>query len=123
LKRVLVVDDEPSIRKALRRELRAKFDVLEAANYDEALALLRSTPQIEAVISDVEMGHGPGGVELLGDIKKINPTAVRILLSARNEEFGQSHVRSGLAHYFIGKPWKLGEPTTAIEANLTPRAD
>jgi len=61
---ILVVEDEVLIRMMLAEELRdAGYAVLEAANTDEALALLMASPAIALVFTDVRM---PGTVDGLG---------------------------------------------------------
>lgn len=53
---VLIVDDEPSVRRALRRLLeRAGMAVEESASASAALALLGGKPGIDAVVCDVLM--------------------------------------------------------------------
>jgi two-component system NtrC family sensor kinase len=53
---VLIVDDEPSVRRALRGFLeRGGLAVVEADSADRALARLASGPAIDAVVSDVLM--------------------------------------------------------------------
>ena len=59
---VLLVDDEPTVRKVLQRVLeRAGFSVLIAANADEALAIAaRFEGTIDLLVSDVMMPATPG---------------------------------------------------------------
>jgi len=59
---VLVVDDEPGVRSAVRRTLeRAGFRVIEAGGGEEALALAREPGPIDAAILDVLMPTSLGG--------------------------------------------------------------
>jgi CheY-like chemotaxis protein len=58
---VLVVDDDPLIRRVVRRVLRA-YTVLEAATIKEAEAhFTRADPLIELLLSDVVLPDGDGG--------------------------------------------------------------
>jgi CheY-like chemotaxis protein len=60
---VLLVDDEPSMRRATRGFfLRAGFDVAEASSGGEALAYVESGGPVDAVVSDVLMPEGNGVV-------------------------------------------------------------
>ena len=62
--RILVVDDEPAIRRALRPPLvELGFQVAEASRGEEALQALRTTP-FDAVLLDINM-PGIGGIETL----------------------------------------------------------
>ena len=62
--RILVVDDEPAIRRALRPPLfELGFQMAEASRGEEALQALRATPY-DAVLLDINM-PGIGGIETL----------------------------------------------------------
>jgi len=53
---VLVVDDEPAVRRVSRRMLeRAGYGVLEAADVREALAVLADSVRVDVVVSDLQM--------------------------------------------------------------------
>ncbi len=57
--RILIVDDSAVMRKVVERAIRqagiAPSDVQHAANGEEALALLRTQPEFDLVISDINM--------------------------------------------------------------------
>lgn len=78
--RILVVDDEPGIRKALTRLFTNHgYEVRTAASGAEAVALLEDfTPDV--VVSDFKM-EGMNGLELLRLVAQRFPAARRILLS------------------------------------------
>ena len=60
--RVLVVDDEPEVRRVARRALEARGHlVLEAASGRRALELLREGAEVGAVVTDLKMADGSGG--------------------------------------------------------------
>jgi CheY-like chemotaxis protein len=66
---VLIVEDEPFVRLTGADLLaEAGFEVLEAANADEALRILEATPEVRIVFSDVEM---PGSLDGLGLVRYI----------------------------------------------------
>ncbi len=69
MEKILVVDDEPAVRGFLGHSLRAaKFEVVEATNGSEALAILKgSRPDI--ALLDIRM-PGMDGLELLKEIRK-----------------------------------------------------
>jgi len=62
---VLVVEDEPLIRMVVVDDLEhAGFNVLEARTTDEAISVLLSHPEIQAMFTDVEMQGSMNGLKL-----------------------------------------------------------
>lgn len=65
----MIVDDSPTLRRMLRRELEASgYEVVEAAGGPAALELLRST-SVQMVISDVNM-NPVDGLSLVAELRK-----------------------------------------------------
>ena len=78
--RVLIVDDEPGIRDALRQVLEYEgYDVATAASGGEALTLYEDL-QPHVVFLDVKMA-GLDGLETLSRIKQIDPGAIVVMIS------------------------------------------
>jgi len=78
---VLVVDDEPGMRRGLRAVLeRAGFEVLEAGSGEEALALVAER-ELGLVVSDMKM-PGLGGLELLKSLKAMKPGLPVVMITA-----------------------------------------
>ena len=72
--RVLVVDDEPSILRAVSRTLGRTHDVTTASDGSEALELIRDAEvPFDAVITDVQMAQ-IGGIELYHAVERDHPT-------------------------------------------------
>ena len=70
---ILVVDDEPSMRRALRAFLeRAGFDVVEAASAEQALGYLGAARPADAVVSDVLMPE-VSGVDFYDRLRDASP--------------------------------------------------
>lgn len=62
---VLVVEDEPIIRMdAVAMVEDAGFEVIEAANADEAIAILESRDDIRAIFTDIDMPGSMDGIKL-----------------------------------------------------------
>ncbi|RCK43404.1 MULTISPECIES: HD domain-containing phosphohydrolase [Thalassospira] len=115
--RVLIVDDEPVIRKLLARILeRAGFSVVVAANGIEALDQLRHDASLRLVISDLRMPEC-GGLELIrratGEFKR---DFEFILLTGDGEKADAvSAMRMGVRE-FLDKPVERADLEEAIEA-------
>jgi DNA-binding NtrC family response regulator len=104
--RVLVVDDEPSVRTILRRFLEATgCDIQEAGDATEALALFRAAPP-DIVLCDYQLRDGDG-LTLLKQFKAIEPqTPVLILTGYGTIDLAVRAIKEGAEH-FITKPVNL----------------
>jgi CheY-like chemotaxis protein len=105
---VLLVDDEPELRRLLRRTLvRAGFEVVEASDGRAALEASRLAP-FDVVISDIRMPR-MGGLELMERLHLEEPHVPVVLMSGSSE---LSNRRSALevgAFDYLAKPIRLGE--------------
>jgi DNA-binding NtrC family response regulator len=64
--RVLLVEDDTLTRRNTAIYLRrAQFEVDEAANGDEAIRLISSIDDYDAVVSDLRMAGGPDGMDVI----------------------------------------------------------
>ncbi|MEO7095872.1 MAG: response regulator [Polyangiales bacterium] len=70
--KVLVVDDEPSILRAVSRTLGRSHEITTATDGDEALELIRNGGDFDAIITDVQMAR-LGGIELYRQIEHERP--------------------------------------------------
>jgi two-component system, cell cycle sensor histidine kinase and response regulator CckA len=84
---ILLVEDEPPVRSAVRRLLeRHGYRVLEAANGHDALSLIASrSSEIRLVVSDMVM-PGMGGMELATRLRAIAPQTPVLLMTGYTEE-------------------------------------
>ena len=114
--RVLVVDDEPKIREVLRSYLVADgFEVAEAANGDEALAMAARL-QPEVVILDVRL-PGRDGFAILAELRRTSDAYV-IMLTARAEEIDKVLGLSLGADDYVTKPFSAREVAARVKAVL-----
>ncbi|MEN6627006.1 MAG: response regulator [Candidatus Sumerlaeia bacterium] len=82
LPRVLIVDDNVSYRDAFRRNLLLQgYEVAEAGNMDEALAVL-GEHAADVVVTDLSMRHPTEGLDLIRQARSINPHLPIIMISA-----------------------------------------
>lgn len=103
--RLLLVDDEPSILRSLRRLFRgAPYQVHTAAGGVEALEKLSQTP-VDVIISDMRM-PGMSGLEFLKNVESQHPQVKRIVLSGYAEpESVIGVVNEAQISSYVHKPW------------------
>ena len=102
---ILIVDDEPDIRSALRRTLKTPgYTLYEASDGVEALEKLKENP-VDAIISDYNMPR-MNGLDLLTQVRIMTPAVLRILLTARADvHLAVRALNEGSVHRFLLKPW------------------
>lgn len=62
--RVLVVDDDPFVRRAIVRTLKKKFETTDVGSANEALRVLGEEPGFNIIITDYNLGGGMTGLDL-----------------------------------------------------------
>lgn len=103
IKRILIADDEPLIRKLLREILGEKYSCVEVGSAEEALESL-SKETFNLVISDIQM-TGISGLEMTPRAREIAPDTVVIMISGQQSiESAIKAMRVG-AFDFITKPF------------------
>jgi putative nucleotidyltransferase with HDIG domain len=112
--RILFVDDEADVLQGMRRtlrEMRHEWTMEFATSGAAALEELAKTPA-DVIVSDMRM-PGMDGWELLGEVKKLHPQTVRLVLSGHAE--ASSIMRAvGTAHQYLAKPCESGTLKAAI---------
>jgi two-component system response regulator PilR (NtrC family) len=106
--RILIADDEPSLRDMLRIVLRRDgFDVLLAANGAEAIATLEKE-RVDLLLSDIRMPD-VGGVDVLRAAKDANRDIIAFMMTAfASTETAVEAMRLGAVDYFT-KPFNMDE--------------
>lgn len=106
--RVLCVDDEPNILRALSWLLRRDFLVVTAASARDGLELVRQG-DFDVVISDQCMPE-MSGVEFLKQVKTMSPRAMRILLTGDSDTQAVfQSANEAEVFSFVNKPWDVTE--------------
>jgi two-component system, OmpR family, KDP operon response regulator KdpE len=106
--RILIVDDEAAIRRALRTPLaELGFQVHEASRGEEALQLLHATP-IDVVLLDVNM-PGIGGIETLRRIRAFAPRLPVLIVTVREAEEEKVEALELGADDYVTKPFSTRE--------------
>jgi len=115
--RILVVDDEYLIRWSLQQDLAKEgYEVLVAESGEEALRLVRESPP-EMILLDIQL-PGIDGVKTLGEIKKIDPEIVVLMITAyAMVDTAVAAMKLG-AHDYINKPYNLEGVKLSIRKGL-----
>jgi len=115
--RILVVDDEQSMRNFLEIMLRREGYVVDlAANGDEAVGFVEKKIY-DLVITDIIM-PGPSGTEILKKVKEVNPATIVIMITAyASTESAVEAMKEG-AYDYITKPFNVDEIKVIISNAL-----
>ena len=115
---VLFVDDEPNVLDGIRRQLRKKVALETATSGEEGLQKIREGGNFSVVISDMRM-PGMNGSRFLGEVRKICPDSVRMILSGQAElESTIEAVNQGHIFRFLTKPCSGDTLFAAVEAGI-----
>jgi two-component system KDP operon response regulator KdpE len=113
---ILIVDDNPQIRRALRTILISQgFVVMDARTGEEALDLIRKE-RIELILLDVNL-PGMSGVETCKEIRRAGDIPV-IMLTVRNSERDKVQAFDAGADDYIVKPFGAEELIARVRATL-----
>lgn len=113
---VLVIDDEPPIRKLLRMGLAAEgYEVLEAPNAKCALELMAQQPAV--IILDLGLPDMQG-LDLLRMLRARNEGAAIVVLSSRADEAGKVEALDSGADDYVTKPFGMNELLARMRAAL-----
>ena len=112
--KVLIIDDEPPIRKLLRLGLRAHvYETLDAPNGKAGLYLLAENPDIiilDLGLPDIE------GMELLQRIRQHSESVPVVVLSSRSDESGKVKALDLGADDYVTKPFGMDELLARMRA-------
>lgn len=102
---VLVVEDEALIRMSLVEELEdCGFMVLEAASADEAITILGTHPNVEAIFTDIDMPGSMDGLKLAKLVTQSHPE-MAILLTSGYLKIPKNDLPGTVG--FISKPYEI----------------
>jgi two-component system, OmpR family, KDP operon response regulator KdpE len=114
--RILVVDDDPQIRRVLKVTLTGQgFEVDDAKNGDAALEKLREA-RFDLVLLDINM-PGMSGLEVCRAIRSGSEIAI-IMLTVRDDESDTVQALDAGADDYVTKPFKPSELSARIRAAL-----
>ena len=113
---ILIVDDEPQIRRVMRTTLSSNgYSVIEARSGEEALDII-GKERPELVLLDVNM-PGMSGLEVCREIRDQSEVAI-IMLTVRNSEHDKVLALDAGADDYVVKPFSIEELLARIRAAL-----
>jgi DNA-binding NtrC family response regulator len=120
--RVMVVDDDRLVAKALSRCLgRAGFEVRVADSGAAALSLLGEF-QPAVVLCDFRM-PGESGTAVLIEFKKRSPSTMRIMVSGYADATATADFQDAEIFEFVSKPWDSAELISCVHRAMARRAE
>jgi len=118
MRRVLFVDDDPSVLNGLRRvlrKMRGEWQTLFATSGQEALITMQECP-VDVVVTDMQMPK-MDGAQLLTQVAKLYPHTARIILSGHSEL--EMVLKSATtAHQYLAKPCDINALKASIDRIL-----
>ena len=104
-RKILIVDDEPSVLNSLKRTLRKEHDVILSRDGFSAIQVLNEQ-EIAVIIADQRMPK-MNGVTLLEKAMEIQPDTARILVTGYSDiQAVIDAINEGNVYYYIHKPWE-----------------
>lgn len=112
-KTILICDDEEGIRESLRLIFEKEYDLLFAANGNEAIDILKKN-DIDIAIMDIKMPR-MDGIETMRKLKEINPD-LRILVTSgyKSIETAKEAIAAGASDYMV-KPFDRDEILESVK--------
>jgi two-component system KDP operon response regulator KdpE len=113
--KVLIVDDDASIRRALHTTLSALgFEIEEASSGEQAVSFVR-TERYDAVLLDINMPGG-GGIEACRTLRRLAEGLPILMLTVRDNADDKIDALDAGADDYITKPFHVGELTARVRS-------
>lgn len=118
--RILIVEDHPTMREAMRLVLEGEgFDIDEASDGDQALAAVHEGPP-DLVLLDMSI-PGTSGPDVLAAVKNDPASSeVRVIVVTATGEEGRAAAMAGGADHYFTKPFSPIALLQAVEEVLGP---
>lgn len=119
--RILVVDDEPAIRRFLHTSLGSQgYTVVDAEDGNAALAQLALNPAPDVLVLDLGL-PGMDGFEIIRRVREAGSTVPIVVLSVRTDEAGKVRALDLGADDYVTKPFGIEELLARIRTALRHR--
>lgn len=118
--RVLIVDDEPSLRLMLAQALSSYgYDILFAADGETAFSIFRAA-SVDCIVTDLHM-PGMGGIELMRQAKEVDPDVALVVLTGAGDLDAAVEALRLHVDDFLQKPVELRAVRLAVDRALRHR--
>ncbi len=123
-RKILVVDDEPDLQilmlQRFRQQVKSRdYEFLFAEDGREALSVLKETPEVSLVLSDINM-PGMDGLTMLSELQALKMHSIKtVMVSAYGD---MENIRTAMnrgAYDFVTKPIDFGDLRTTIEKTIS----
>ncbi len=116
--RILIVEDESAIQLALSGLLRREgYEVEVAGTGEEALAALAAAP-CDLVLTDLALGRGASGMDVLKGAKRLRPEIVVVMITAHGSEKIAVEAMKNGAEDYVPKPFDNDEIRLVVQRAL-----
>ncbi len=116
--KILLVDDEPKVLAAIKRQLRKQFRFETALSGEEALKIIEEKGPFAVVVSDYKM-PGMNGIDFLCKVKTVDPDTVRMMLTGSADmSTAIQAVNEGSIFQFHPKPCPADTLGKAIRSGI-----
>jgi len=116
--KILLVDDEPKVLAAIKRQLRKEFQFETALSGEEALKIIDEKGPFAVVVSDYHM-PGMNGIDFLCRVKSVDPDTVRMMLTGSADmSTAIQAVNEGSIFQFHPKPCPAETLGKAIKSGI-----
>lgn len=121
--KILVVDDEPDLEMLIKQKFRQKireqkYEFFFAINGKDALAKIQQNPEIDIVLSDINMPE-MDGLTLLSHLKDSSPLIKSVIVSAYGDMENIRIAMNRGAFDFVTKPVNFEDLSVTIERTIT----
>jgi two-component system response regulator YesN len=115
--RIMIVDDDKSFRIVFREILEDEYEVVEAADGEQAIQKMKEPNIIDLIVLDIRM-PGLQGTEVLKKIKQMNPDIFIVMLTGYSKQDTIIESLRGHADDYLEKPIKVEKTLETIRKLL-----
>lgn len=117
-RRVMMVDDEPSLLNGVQRRLGSEFELTTASSGEDALKAMDEGPPFAVIVTDMRMPK-MNGIQFIHAARAKSPDSVYIMLTGNQDQATAIHaLNDGHVFRFLTKPCQSPDLKKAIEAGI-----